>query len=271
MRISFPRQLATLAALATACIVGCSGPEAANPAVGTPVLVIGHAVTPPSPEPTQEALPSPSPSSSPSERPRATPKPGFYAAPEWAWMAFGDSALERAFRTSAWSDGWREMFIMEPPRAYEEAAGAEVSEAGLKRLEATLATVTNVKYAGVGYGTFDCTRNVPLEDFKRNLREIVAKLRAHEITPVMGTIPFGTSKSLSALSDYNQAVLEVRAELGVEAGPDLYQAIQDHPAWLDSRSGVYLTADGGVAVARLWVQRMAELTGYGLPTEFDSP
>lgn len=255
-------------------LVGCASQTHPGVPGKTPILVIGSPGGSPSVAPTETpALSSPSPSVSASPlRPQPTPESGFYPAPDWDWAAYGDTMLDRAFRHRAvWTETWRDLFHMEEPRPHDLAVSGEVTADGLKRLDEAFAGLTAVKYVGISYGTSDCTRKVPVPTFKRNLKAIVEKVLEKGLVPVVGSIPYGTGKSLAELGSYNQAVLEVRQELGVAAGPDLYGLIMGDTALLDPASGVALTSAGNQEMMRQWAKAIAELAGFGTPADLAAP
>lgn len=178
----------------------------------------------------------------------------------WAYVALGDDITNQAFGDPiTWTVCWEDLTQKKAtPKVYNRAKDGETAQGGLKRLDEALAGASGARFVGITFGTNESLQKIDLVVYQGFLRQLVTRVRERGLTPLLSTIPYSLSPKVSQLAVYNEAMLAVRAELKVAAGPDLYTWGMQNPT-LYELDQIHFKAEGDDAIAAMWAKSVAEL------------
>lgn len=130
---------------------------------------------------------------------------------------------------------------------------------GLARLDHLLQVHSHVRHWVVSYGTNDSRGSAPLNDLARftdSMRGMATRLKAAGKVVFMPTIPWKVGGE-AYLPQFNAAIVQLRNELGVMAGPDLYAHFLKNPTHMSS-DGYHPSAEGRAAINQLWAEVLTQ-------------
>jgi lysophospholipase L1-like esterase len=160
------------------------------------------------------------------------------------WLAFGDSITQAAFE--------RPQAPSLPGVQVVGMPGATAAE-GVSQIGPALTAHPAARYVALGFGTNDAYRGNTPSSYRAMMKAMAERVRQAGKTPVIARIPFGARGELDDVPAFNQAIVELEAELGLKPGPDLYTHFKAHPEQIQS-DGIHMTAEGSQAIQRMWAE-----------------
>ncbi len=176
------------------------------------------------------------------------------------WFFMGDSITAAAFdRDTPHLPGFAEeihrRFPAYDPTVLYGGMGFYKSSDGLEQLTQWMALNPDAHYWAIGLGSND-PGELPehLAEYRKNLTQLVTRLKKAGKVPVIARVPFSTGRDTSGLA---KVVDEVTAAHGLPKGPDLFAWFKAHPNQL--ADGLHPNDVGIVEMNRLWAEAMAML------------
>jgi lysophospholipase L1-like esterase len=173
------------------------------------------------------------------------------------WVFLGDSITSAVFdRAPAHQPSFAEAVAARHPGYFPAVVAAgkgclhHADAVGL--VDLALALNPDARVVALGFGSNDWDPAA----FRRDLREVVRKVRAAGKIPVVARIPF-RADAQDFPARLNAVVDEVTGELGLLAGPDPYAWFAAHPERL--ADGLHPDDAGAVELIRLWADAAAPL------------
>jgi acyl-CoA thioesterase-1 len=174
------------------------------------------------------------------------------------WVFFGDSITSAVFdRAPAHQPSFPEAIARRHPGFFPAVIGAGFGSLhhtdAVRRIDEVLALNPDARVIALGFGSNDWD---PVA-FRKDLLEVVRKVRAAGRIPVVARIPFRADSPVDYPSRLNAVVDEVTARLGLLPGPDLHGWFQSHRERL--ADGLHPDDAGAVEMIRLWAEAVAPL------------
>lgn len=175
-----------------------------------------------------------------------------------AWVFFGDSITSAVFdRAPAHQPSFPEAIARRHPGFFPAVIGAGFGSLhhadAVRRIDEVLALNPDARVIALGFGSNDWD---PVA-FRKDLLEVVRKVRAAGRIPVVARIPFRADSPVDYPSRLNAVVDEVTARLGLLPGPDLHGWFLSHRERL--ADGLHPDDAGAVEMIRLWAEAVAPL------------
>lgn len=171
------------------------------------------------------------------------------------WLAYGDSITDDAFRNALI---WQAAFPEGAPEVINSGMRGATSTNAVGKLDEVLKAYPGAQFVGVAFGTNDAYMEMPVADYKANLRTLVRSLKTRGMTPLLSTIPYSPHVRMTHVATYNEAIRDVQKEFGLAPGPDLFSWFQAHPEQVSSDQ-IHMTTAGSEAIQRLWAERARTL------------
>jgi lysophospholipase L1-like esterase len=187
-----------------------------------------------------------------------------------SWFFFGDSITQLAYRRDIGSMNMFDAQVAATHGAYFPAmlnggVGGDDLVKALARIDQALELNPDFKYFAIAFGTNDAWGNQSpvAKNFEAQLRQLITKVEAAGRVPVLARIPSSTHEengapAFTTLPEFNAIIDKLQAELGLPAGPDMFQVIADTAASL-GEDGVHPVATGYIAMNRAWASAVAPL------------
>jgi len=174
------------------------------------------------------------------------------------WVFFGDSITSEVFdRAPAHQPSFAEAVAARHPGYFPAAIGAGTGSFhhadAVRRIDEVLALNPDAKVFALCFGSNDWD---PVA-FRRDLVEVIRKVRAAGRIPVVPRMPFRSDAKEDFAARLDAVVDAVTAELGLLPGPDLYSWFKAHPERL--ADGLHPDDAGAVEMIRLWAEAVAPL------------
>jgi acyl-CoA thioesterase-1 len=174
------------------------------------------------------------------------------------WVFFGDSITSAVFdRAPARQPSFPEAVARRRPGFFPAVIGAGFGSLhhadAVRRIDEVLALNPDARVIALGFGSNDWD---PVT-FRKDLLEVVRKVRAAGRIPVVARIPFRADSPVDYPSRLNVVVDEVTARLGLLPGPDLHGWFLSHRERL--ADGLHPDDPGAVEMIRLWAEAAAPL------------
>ena len=174
------------------------------------------------------------------------------------WVFFGDSITSAVFdRAPAHQPSFPEAIARRHPGFFPAVIGAGFGSLhhtdAVRRIDEVLELNPQARVIALSFGSNDWD---PVA-FRKDLLEVVRKVRAAGRIPVVARIPFRADSPVDYPARLNVVVDEVTARLGLLPGPDLYGWSRAHPERLTD--GLHPDDAGAVEVIRLWAEAVAPL------------
>jgi lysophospholipase L1-like esterase len=174
------------------------------------------------------------------------------------WVFFGDSITSAVFdRAPAHQPSFPEAVARRHPGFFPAVIGAGFGSLhhsdAVNRIDEVLSLNPDAKVIAIGFGSNDWD---PVA-FRKDLLEVVRKVRAAGRIPVVARIPFRADSPVDYPERLNAVVDEVTRQLGLLPGPDLhgwFQANRNHLA-----DGLHPDDAGSVEMIRRWAEAAAPL------------
>jgi acyl-CoA thioesterase I len=169
------------------------------------------------------------------------------------WVFFGDSITSGVFdRAPEHQPSFPEAIAQRHPGYFPAAVGAGFGSLhhsdAVGRIDLVLALNPDAKVVALSFGSNDWD---PVA-FRRDLLEVVRKVRAAGKTPIVPRIPYRTNAKEDFAARLNAVVDAVTREERLLPGPDLYAYFHAHPERL--MDGLHPDPAGAVEMIRLWAE-----------------
>jgi lysophospholipase L1-like esterase len=167
------------------------------------------------------------------------------------WVFFGDSIVSTVFdRAPEHQPSFAEVVAARHhgyfPAMIAAGTGSLHHYDAVTRIDAVLALNPDAHVIGLAFGVNDWD---PVA-YRRDLLEVVGKIRAAGRVPIIARVPFRTDGRTDYARQLNDVVDAVTRELGLVPGPDLYDWYVTHPGRLED--GLHPDAAGALETLRLW-------------------
>jgi acyl-CoA thioesterase I len=174
------------------------------------------------------------------------------------WVFFGDSITSGVFdRAPDHQPSFAEAIARRHPGYFPATVGAGFGSLhhsdAVRRIDGVLALNPDAKVVALSFGSNDWD---PVA-FRRDLLEVVHKVRAAGKIPIVPRIPFRTDSKEDFAARLNAVVDAVTREERLLPGPDLYAYFRAHPERL--MDGLHPDPAGAVEMIRLWAEAAAPL------------
>jgi lysophospholipase L1-like esterase len=174
------------------------------------------------------------------------------------WVFFGDSITSAVFdRAPAHQPSFPEAIARRHPGYFPAVVGAGFGSLhhtdAVRRIDEVLALNPDARVIALGFGSNDWD---PVA-FRKDLLEVVGKVRAAGRIPVVARMPFRADSPVDYPARLNAAVDDVTAKLGLLPGPDLHGYFASHRERLTD--GLHPDDAGSVEMIRLWAEAVAPL------------
>jgi acyl-CoA thioesterase I len=174
------------------------------------------------------------------------------------WVFLGDSITSSVFdRAPAHQPSFAESIARLHPGYYPAVVGAGYGSLhhadAVRRIDEVLALNPDAKVVALAFGSNDWDP----EAFRRDLLEVIRKVRAAGRIPVVARIPFRADSPVDYPARLNAVVDEVTARLGLVPGPDPYPWFRDHRSSLVD--GLHPDDAGAREMIRRWAEAVAPL------------
>lgn len=175
-----------------------------------------------------------------------------------AWVFFGDSITSGVFdRAPEHQPSFAEAIARRHPGYFPATIGAGFGSLhhsdAVKRIDQVLALNPDAKVVALSFGSNDWDPAA----FRRDLLEVIRKVRAAGKIPVVPRIPHRTDSKEDFAARLNAVVDAVTREERLLPGPDLYAYFRAHPERL--MDGLHPDPAGAVEMIRLWAEAVAPL------------
>ncbi|HET7826947.1 MAG TPA: GDSL-type esterase/lipase family protein [Anaeromyxobacter sp.] len=174
------------------------------------------------------------------------------------WVFFGDSITSGVFdRAPDHQPSFAEAIARLHPGYFPATVGAGFgrlhhSEA-VTRIDEVLALNPDAKVVALSFGSNDWDPAA----FRRDLVEVVRKVRAAGKIPIVPRIPFRSDAKVDFPARLDAVVDEVTREERLLPGPDLYAYFRAHPERL--QDGLHPDPAGAVEMIRMWAEAVGPL------------
>jgi acyl-CoA thioesterase I len=174
------------------------------------------------------------------------------------WVFFGDSITSGVFdRAPEHQPSFAEAIAKRHPGYFPATIGAGFGSLhhsdAVGRIDAVLSLNPDAKVVALSFGSNDWD---PVA-FRRDLLEVVHKVRAAGKIPIVPRIPYRTNSKEDFAARLNAVVDAVTREERLLPGPDLYGYFRAHPERL--MDGLHPDPAGAVEMIRLWAEAAAPL------------
>jgi len=174
------------------------------------------------------------------------------------WVFFGDSITSGVFdRSPQHQPSFAEAVAARHPGYLPAMLGAGQGRLhhadAVRAIDEVLALNPEARVFALGFGSNDWD---PVA-FRRDLVEVVRRVRAAGRIPVVARIPFRPDSAVDYAARLDAVVDEVTKDLGLLPGPDLYSWFKAHPERL--MDGLHPDDRGSVEMSRLWAEAVAPL------------
>jgi acyl-CoA thioesterase I len=174
------------------------------------------------------------------------------------WVFFGDSITSGVFdRAPDHQPSFAEAIARRHPGYFPATIGAGFGSLhhsdAVGRIDAVLALNPDAKVVALSFGSNDWD---PVA-FRRDLLEVVRKVRAAGKIPIVPRIPYRTNSKEDFAARLAAVVDAVTREERLLPGPDLYAYFRAHPERL--MDGLHPDPAGAVEMIRLWAEAAAPL------------
>jgi acyl-CoA thioesterase-1 len=174
------------------------------------------------------------------------------------WVFFGDSITSGVFdRAPEHQPSFPEAIARRHPGYFPAVIGAGFGSLhhsdAVGRIDEVLALNPEAKVVALSFGSNDWD---PVA-FRRDLLEVIRKVRAAGKVPIVPRIPFRTDSREDFAARLDAVVDAVTREQGLLPGPDLYAYFRAHPERL--MDGLHPDPAGAVEMIRLWAEAAAPL------------
>jgi acyl-CoA thioesterase-1 len=174
------------------------------------------------------------------------------------WVFFGDSITSAVFdRAPAHQPSFPEAIARRHLGFFPAVIGAGFGSLhhadAVGRIDEVLALNPDARVIALGFGSNDWD---PVA-FRKDLLEVVRKVRAAGRIPVVARIPFRADSPVDYPAKLNAVVDDVTAKLGLLPGPDLHGYFASHRERLTD--GLHPDDAGSVEMIRLWAEAVAPL------------
>jgi acyl-CoA thioesterase I len=175
-----------------------------------------------------------------------------------AWVFFGDSITSEVFdRAPAHQPSFAEAVARRHPGYFPAMVSAGFGSLhhsdAVRRIDEVLALNPDARVVALSFGSNDWDP----EAFRRDLLEVVRKVRAAGKVPMVARIPFRVDAKVDYPARLNRVVDEVTRAGGLLPGPDLYGWFKEHPERL--KDGLHPDDAGAKEMIRRWVEAAAPL------------
>jgi hypothetical protein len=184
------------------------------------------------------------------------------------WIFYGDSITEGAMGQTTSSNNiksFQELVNTQVPNNFpvEENGGIgyQTTTSALTYIDAQLALFPG-KYVGLSYGTNDanggCGSTACLNTFYNNYAQLVQKVINLGKIPIVPTIPWGCTASLSAnVPLYNQKIQTLYTNFPqIIKGPDLYAYFNTNQSYVSGNDCIHPSDPGMGNYRQLWANTM---------------
>ncbi len=174
------------------------------------------------------------------------------------WVFFGDSITSAVFdRAPAHQPDFAEAVARRHPGYHPAVVSAGFGSLhhadAVTRIDEVLALNPDARVVALGFGSNDWDPAA----FRRDLLEVIRKVRAAGRIPVVARIPFRADSPVDYPARLDHVVDEVTARLGLLPGPDLYGWFRAHRERL--ADGLHPDDAGAVKMIELWAEAVAPL------------
>ena len=174
------------------------------------------------------------------------------------WVFFGDSITSAVFdRAPAHQPSFPEAIARRHAGFHPAVVGAGFGSLhhadAVSRIDEVLALNPDARVIALGFGSNDWD---PVA-FRKDLVEVVRKVRAAGRIPVVARIPFRADSPVDYPARLNAVVDEVTKKLGLLPGPDLHGWFQSNRKHL--QDGLHPDEAGSVEMIRRWAEAAAPL------------
>ncbi|HEY6098366.1 MAG TPA: GDSL-type esterase/lipase family protein [Anaeromyxobacter sp.] len=174
------------------------------------------------------------------------------------WVFFGDSITSGVFdRAPEHQPSFAEAIAARHPGYFPATIAAGFGRLhhsdAVHRIDEVLALNPDATVVALSFGSNDWDPAA----FRRDLLEVIRKVRAAGKTPVVPRIPYRTDAKEDFAARLDAAVDEVTREERLLPGPDLYAYFRAHPERLVD--GLHPDPAGAVEMIRLWAEAAAPL------------
>jgi acyl-CoA thioesterase-1 len=181
------------------------------------------------------------------------------------WVFFGDSITSGVFdRAPEHQPSFPEVVAKRHPGYFPAAIGAGFGSLhhsdAVHRIDEVLALNPDAGVIALSFGSND---GDPVA-FRRDLVQVIRKVRAAGKIPIVPRIPFRTNVKEDYPARLNAVVDAVTREERLVPGPDLYSYFRAHPERL--MDGLHPDPAGAVEMIRLWAEAVDGLYGAGPET-----
>lgn len=174
------------------------------------------------------------------------------------WLFFGDSIVSTVFdRSLPHQPSFPELVAARHqgyfPAMIAAGIGSLHHRDAVDRLDDVLALNPEAHVIALAFGVNDWDPAA----YRRDLTEVVERIRATGRIPVVARIPFRTDGRVDYAGQLNAVVDTVTKELGLVPGPDLYGWYVTHPSRLED--GLHPDPAGALDTIRLWADAVEPL------------
>ncbi len=174
------------------------------------------------------------------------------------WVFFGDSITSQVFdRAPAHQPSFPEAVARRHPGFFPAVIGAGFGSLhhsdAVRRIDEVLALNPDAKVIAIGFGSNDWDPAA----FRRDLLEVIRKVRAAGRIPMVARIPFRADSPVDYPARLNTVVDEVTKQLGLLPGPDLHGWFKANRGRL--ADGLHPDDAGSVEMIRRWAEAAAPL------------
>jgi len=175
-----------------------------------------------------------------------------------AWVFFGDSITSAVFdRAPAHRPSFPEAVARHHPGYFPAVVGAGFGSLhhsdAVRRIDEVLALNPDAKVIALAFGSNDWDPKA----FRKDLLEVIGKVRAAGRIPVVARIPFRADAKVDYAAQLNAVVDDVTRKLGLIPGPDLYGWFKAHPEHLTD--GLHPDDAGSIEMIRRWAESAGPL------------
>jgi acyl-CoA thioesterase-1 len=167
------------------------------------------------------------------------------------WVFFGDSIVSTVFdRAPEHQPSFAELVASRHPGFFPAMLAAGIGSLhhydATARIDEVLALNPDAHVIALAFGVNDWD---PVA-YRRDLTEVVIRVRASGRIPIVARIPFRTDGRTDYAGQLNEVVDAVTRELGLLPGPDLYGWYVTHSGQLSD--GLHPDPEGALETLRLW-------------------